>query len=181
MERGSERARYAWLAGLLALAAGCDVRDELTTPPRSHRRPVTDVDGRSFSAASAGQSQAIEYVAGYESGLRRAAKDRRPLVLVCLGSWCRWSGELAQRTLADPRIVDLSRGFVCVTIDADRDAATCRRFGVDRFPTVLLLDASGTERFRVAGSTADGLAEAMAALLDANRGRMASGVEPRPR
>jgi fructose-1,6-bisphosphatase/inositol monophosphatase family enzyme len=61
-------------------------------------------------------------------------------------------------------------------VDADRDAATCRRFAVDRFPSVLLLETDGSERFRVTGSTAAGLADAMAGLLDATtaRGRMAA-------
>lgn len=160
---------------LAAAVTGCEVRDELAVPPAADwpARPV--VDARPLFPAAAPLT-AVEYVAGYDSGLRRAAEDGRPLLMVFRGSWCRWSAELTHGTLADPRIVAASRQFVCVAVDADRDAATCRRFAVDRFPTVLLLDAAGTERFRVTGSTAAGLADAMAELLAAPtaRGRMAA-------
>jgi hypothetical protein len=42
---------------------------------------------------------------------------------------------------------------------------------VDRFPTVLLCDASGVEQFRTTGSAAEGLADAMTAVLEAGGGR----------
>jgi hypothetical protein len=174
--RGDERIlRVVW-AGLLALVAGCEVRDELAPPPASGWPSAPGVDNRPLFPAADVTPKAIEYVEGFDSGRRRAAEDGRPLLVVFRGSWCRWSAELTQGTLADPRIVGLSRRFVCVAVDADRDAATCRRFAVDRFPSVLLLETDGSERFRVTGSTAAGLADAMAGLLDATtaRGRMAA-------
>jgi hypothetical protein len=68
--------------------------------------------------------------------------------------------------VADPRVVDLARRFVCVAVDADRDAATCREFEVTAFPTVILLDCAREERFRATGSSAAaGLASAMADVL----------------
>lgn len=175
MNRDAKPVRLAALTVLVALAAGCEVRDERAAAPRSGWSLVPVVDSRPLLQGNSATPTTIEYVEGYESGLRRAAEDGRPLLLVFRGSWCRWSAELAQETLTDPRIVGLSRRFVCVAIDADRDATTCRHFGVDRFPTVLLLDAGGGERFRVTGSAADGLADAMAGLLGAtaDRRRMA--------
>lgn len=162
---------------LAAAVAGCEVRDELAPPPAADWPAVPAIEARPLFPAADIPPTALEYVEGYESGLRRAAEDGRPLLLVFRGAWCPWSAELATGTLTDQRIVGLSRRFVCVTVDADRDAATCRRFSIDRFPTVLLLDATGSERFRVTGSTAAGLADAMATLLatPTARGRMAAG------
>jgi hypothetical protein len=170
--------RHASACILAAAGAGCEVRDELASPPAADWPAVPVIDARPLFPAAGATPTAVEYVEGYESGLRRAAEDGRPLLVVFRGSWCRWSAELVHGTLADQRIVDLSRRFVCVAVDADRDAATCRRFAVDRFPTVLLVDAAGTERFRVTGSTAAGLADAMAGMLAAPtaRGRMAAGT-----
>lgn len=158
---------------LVAAALGCEVRDEPATPAAAGWRVVPVVDARPLLEAVAAPT-AIEYVEGFDSGLRRAAEDGRPLLTVCRAAWCRWSADLGQGVLADARVVARARRFVCVAIDADRDAATCRRLGVDRFPTVLLFDASGTERFRTSGAAADGLADAMADLLEAraDRGRM---------
>jgi uncharacterized protein YyaL (SSP411 family) len=76
------------------------------------------------------------------------------MLVVFRATWCRWSGELVQAAVADPRVVRLSRRFVCVAVDADRHPDTCRQFGVQAFPTVIILDPSGTERFRATGSAA---------------------------
>jgi hypothetical protein len=161
------------LAPLAALAAvlGCEVRDEPAAPAASGWRVLPVVESAPLLHAAAATPTAIEYVEGFDSGLRRAAEDGRPLLAVFRGAWCRWSAELAQGALADSRVVGLSRQFVCVAVDADRDAATCRRFGVDRFPTVLVCDASGAEQFRTTGSAAEGLADAMTAVLEAGGGR----------
>lgn len=179
MFRGDGRCVVLAWAGLLALAAGCEVRDELAPPPAPGWPMMSGVGDRPLFPAADATPTAIEYVEGFESGLRRAAEDGRPLLVVFRGSWCRWSAELTQGTLADHRIVGLSSRFVCVAVDADRDAATCRRFAVDRFPSVLLLDADGSERFRVTGSTAAGLADAMAGLLDAATTRSRMAAAPR--
>lgn len=169
MKRWRHARRLAALAAIVAVL-GCEVRDEPAAPAASGWRILPVVDSAPLLHAAATPT-AIEFVEGFDSGLRRAAEDGRPLLAVFRGSWCRWSAELAQGALADSRVVGLSRQFVCVAVDADRDAATCRLFGVDRFPTVLLCDASGAEQFRTTGSAAAGLADAMAALLEAGGGR----------
>lgn len=181
MKRWHQARRLAPLAAVAA-ALGCEVRDEPAAPAAAGWRVMPVVDTRPLLEATAAPT-AIEYVEGFDSGLRRAAEDGRPLLTVFRASWCRWSAELGQGVLADPRVIGLSRRFVCVAVDADRDAATCRRFDVDRFPTVLLCDATGTERFRTTGSAAAGLADAMAGLLEAagDRRRIAGGRPPAAR
>jgi hypothetical protein len=111
---------------------------------------------------------AIEYLEGFDAGGRRAGDSALPMLVVFRADWCPWSGELARAVVADDRVVELSRRFVCVAVDADRDAEACRRFDVRTFPTVLLLDADGGERFRATGSSAaTGLAGAMGDVLAA--------------
>lgn len=116
---------------------------------------------------------AIDTIDGYEAGSRRATETGLPMLVVFRAGWCRWSGELVQATMADPKIVRLSRRFVCMAIDADRHADTCRQFGVQAFPTVIILDAGGTERFRATGSAASAhIAAAMDEVLtDETRAR----------
>ena len=164
------------LVALLAVTVGCEVRDEHAAPMPADWTVMPGAESRPLLRDDA-LPTAIEYVEGCDSGLRRAADDRRPLLVVFRAPWCRWSTELSRGPLADPRLVDLSRSFVCVAVDGEREAAACRRFGVDRFPTVLLLDEAGGERFRATGAAASGLADAMATLLDpsTDRSRMAAG------
>jgi hypothetical protein len=179
VKRPLQACRLAPMA-VLAAALGCEVRDETTATAASGWQVMPVVDSRPLLEVAVAAPTAIEYVEGFDSGLRRAAEDGRPLLTVCRAAWCRWSTELAQGVLADPRVVTLSRRFVCVAVDADRDAATCRRFGVDRFPTVILCDASGTEQFRTSGSAAEGLADAMAGLLENRAVSRRIATDPRP-
>lgn len=154
--------------GLAAtLAGGCDVRDEPVAtvadtalwPAASPGQPPVPRDG------AAGPATQVEYVEGYESAARRAAAEGRPLLLVFGASWCRWSGELARGPLTDRHVVERSRDFVCVFVDADREPKTCGSFGVDAFPTVIVVDADGHERFRATGrGGVDGLGEALEAV-----------------
>ncbi len=152
---------------LLVLATGCEVRDEQATQPTLQWLAAAHVDGPpGVDNRRAAAALRIEYVEGYEAGLRRAADGGLPMLVVFRAAWCRWSGELAQGALTERQTVDLSRRFVCVIVDADRDEATCRRFGIGGFPTVVLIDASGEERFRATGSAAaGGLTAAMRDLL----------------
>ena len=160
---------------LLAVAvctAGCDVRDEVAVAARASRWwPAADpaAGGPPLIGAAAGATATlpVEYVEGFEAGRRRAAEGGQPMLVIFRAAWCRWSGEFVQALASDARLVALSRRFVCVTVDADRDLRTCTGLGVDTFPTVLLFDAEGTERFRAAGASAsDRLALAMRGLLD---------------
>jgi hypothetical protein len=147
-----------------AAFAGCDIRDEV---PRSlEPQPLL---GAGIVAGLRGPP-AIEYVGGYEAGRQRAESDGRPLLLVCTAKWCRFSADMTQQTLRDPGLVALSRRAVCVLIDADRDAATCRTLGVKGFPTLLVLDPDGTERFRATGrASPDTLAAALATAFEPRR------------
>lgn len=148
-----------WAAALVAGAAvGCDIRDERVHAPQA-RSPWPNAvafphgplaEPRTASATL----PSIEYVEGYEAGARRATASRLPQLLVFRASWCRWSREITRGPLSDPVLVARSRRFVCVTIDADRDAVTCSDFGVTAFPTVVVIDAEGQERYRATGAEA---------------------------
>jgi len=156
-----------WVA--IPWIAGCDIHDETvqTLAPSRSWRATSETTGRSDGLGTEpAVGTRIEYVEGYEAGRRRANAGGRPMLLVFRASWCRWSGELAKGPLANGDLVALSRRFVCVTIDADRDTATCATFGVSGFPTVLLVDQEGHERFRATGSlTPDRLTVAMLDIL----------------
>ena len=158
--------------GLLAAAviAGCDIQDEPVRPATDAIWPLVarEATGSRDMPGDHAPKPGIEYVEGYDAGRRRATAEQLPMLIVFRAGWCRWSCELTQGALADRSVVSLARRFVCVTADADRDAATCKDFGVSGFPTVVVIDAQGQERFRATGSAAaGGLATALRAVLDA--------------
>jgi hypothetical protein len=135
------------------LVTGCEVRDEAVAEPRaaSHGAGLARLLDRVHSGrqpAVAGPAEplggaTVEFVEGFAAGVRRARTEGRPMILVFKAGWCRHSGMLLQRTLLDPRVVELSRRYVCVAIDADREPDICRRYAVTAFPTLIVVDADG--------------------------------------
>jgi thiol:disulfide interchange protein len=155
-------ARAGAMAACLFALVGCDIRDEAVLPVM----PDLLVGGAEMAAGS-GAGHGIEYVSGYEAGLKRAAAERKPLLLIFKANWCRFSAELTQRTLANERVIGLSRRSVCVMVDADRDADICRQFGVKAFPTLVILPVDGGEPIRKTGRpTAAAVAADLEKALD---------------
>jgi len=154
----------ATVAAVFVLAGmGCEIRDERAESAAARTLRLKAVPPEAGPAV-------IEYVEGYEAGLRRSAAENRPLLLVFKARWCRWCAEFNEGTLADRRVVGLSRQFVCVTIDADRHADDCGRFDVREFPTLLVAKPGGEELRRWTGCpTPDEIASAMEGTLPAAR------------
>jgi hypothetical protein len=175
-------------AATAAAACGCSVRDERAAGGADSAWWASAAGERrtgliAESPAHAPAATAIEYVDNLEAGRRRASETGLPMLVVFRASWCRWSGDLLKAVAGDPRIVSLSRRYVCVAVDADRHAADCDRCSVRAFPTVVILDPAGNERFRGTGSSAIGpLASAMADVLTApGSPRRIAGGEQRSR
>ena len=159
------------------MAAGCDVRDE-----QARSEPAAawfETMAQQLADAPPpperfGPGGSLECFDGFGTGSRRAAEAGLPMLLVFRATWCRWSGDLLERVLADGRLAAAGGRFVCTSIDADREAAVCRSFGVEAFPTVIVLYTDRRERFRATGAAAcRGLATAMESVLAAPRQRVA--------
>ena len=155
------RHRLVVLIATALAAGGCSVRDERAVGGGSGVWWATAAgEARSGLIAEPAPHPAtvaaLEYVDGFAAGERRAAEAGLPRLVVFGAAWCRWSGDLMAAMPRDPALVPLARRTVCVTVDADRDPAACERFAVRAFPTVILLDAAGEERFRGTGSSALG-------------------------
>lgn len=162
--RGS--AALVGTAAVLAVWGGFEIHDEPVKVPAS--RPAR------LAAAPAETGTTIEYVDGYEAGLRRAAAERRPLLVIFRAAWCHWCGEFSRGPLVDRQLVGLSRQFVCVMVDADRHAVECRRLGVNRFPTVVVASPEGVELRRWTGCPAvDDIVSGLTEVLPPPTSRMA--------
>lgn len=177
-----------WIRRLLVIAAcglppiGCEVRDEeARTGPSAVWLETTARrlnDGRSMAVSRTGGGS-IEGVDGFAAGSRRATDAGLPMLLVFRASWCRWSGDFVESVLADERMAAAAGQVVCVAIDADREAAVCRSFGVRTFPTLLVLDADRRERFRATGAAARrGLAAALETAVAPPASRVAELPNP---
>jgi len=168
-----------------SLLAGCEVRDEdpRTGPTAAwletmaRRLTESPVGSRTVAAESS-----LECVDGFAAGSRRARESGLPMLLVFRASWCRWSGDLVEAVLADEQLAAAAGQVVCITIDADREAAVCRSYSVHTFPTVIALGVDRRERFRATGAAARrGLATALEAAVAAPDPRIAELPAASPR
>jgi hypothetical protein len=171
-------------AGLVALACsgGCDVRDEaagsgaaIGWAPAIFERLAATSSGRGTSFPG---SSRLECVEGFAAGSRRAADSGLPLLLIFRASWCRWSDDFVAATMTNTQLVGSADRFVCATVDADREAAICRSFGVRAFPTVIALDPARRERFRDTGAAARQRLPAVMAGLVTNTSPRLAGEPP---
>jgi hypothetical protein len=71
------------------------------------------------------------------------ATDRRVLIYFT-GPGCGWCRALEARTFTDAEVVDLSKRFVCVRLDTERDSKQADAFRIDSIPRSIVLLPDGT-------------------------------------
>jgi thioredoxin-like negative regulator of GroEL len=99
-------------------------------------------------SASAG---GIDWMSDYQAGLERARIERKPVMMDFYTVWCYYCKVLDARTYVDPSIVALSREFVCLKINAERERQLAREFRIAAYPIIVLLSRDGTETKRLYG------------------------------
>lgn len=82
-----------------------------------------------------------------------AKKDQRSVVAIVGAEWCKYCHQLEKKTLTDDRVAEALKKFHVVKIDADSEQgkAFSDKYRVQGLPTVVLMDANGTERNRIEG------------------------------
>ncbi len=151
------------------LLFGCDIQDESVQPAAATTNQLLRADTAMLvdmldhnSDAPAIKPKSLEYVDGFDAGLKRAQSESKSLLVICRAAWCRWSAEMTQGPLSDPHIIGLASRFVCVMVDADRHTDTCQNLNVTAFPTVMIISSLGDESFRAVGRpSTDTLASAL--------------------
>lgn len=94
---------------------------------------------------------AISWKEDLNTALKEAKERRLPVMIDFYTKWCRWCKELDRNTYTDRRVDDLSSNFVCVKVDAEKDAAAAARYDVRGYPTVIFLNPNGSYNSRVVG------------------------------
>lgn len=156
-------------AGLLSgvmLLAGCEIRDQSASGEFAQEGAVDSIDPMRRDDDLA--RNRIAFVEGFARGCQRARDERKPMLIFFTAPWCKYCHQMAQETFAQEAVVELSRGFVCVLIDADAETDVCRQFEVRSFPTVQFVSSAGVRLNRVVGKQpANQLISQMRAALSA--------------
>ena len=113
------------------------------------------------------QQGQLSFVRDVQSGTQLAAQLQKPCLLFFTAQWCTYCHQMAETAFQDPQVGQLGQRFVCVLVDADRDAALCRQLGISGFPTVQFLSPQGKTLHRLVGrQSGPALAQGMQSALD---------------
>ena len=105
----------------------------------------------------------------YKAALEQAAKENKPVLLDFTGSdWCGWCIKLDKETFSQPDFIKFAeKNLILVTVDFPRNTTQSadvkkqngdleKKFGVNGFPTLVLVDSKGKEIARNPGYLAGG-------------------------
>ncbi len=95
----------------------------------------------------------MEGAPAFADVLARAKKDGKPVFIDFQVSWCSWCRKLETDVFAKPSVGELMKGFVNVSYDAEKGLGKelAERFRVRGFPTLVIVDAGGSEIDRIEG------------------------------
>lgn len=108
--------------------------------------------GRAGGRAAGGAATVIPWEKDLAGALARAGSENKLVMVDFYTDWCRWCDVMDEKTFADGAVQAELRRMVVVKLDAERDGRdAARRYGVEGFPTMVFLDATGREVGRIPG------------------------------
>ncbi len=121
-------------------------------------------------AVSAGE---IVWAPSFELGMKKAKAKELPVMVDIYTDWCGWCKKLDKDVYTKPDVVALSKEFVCIKLNPEKDKKNGKLFKVDGYPAIIFTDAKGKELHRIGGyMPAEGfLAEMKKALAAAGKGK----------
>jgi thioredoxin-related protein len=85
----------------------------------------------------------------FQSGMKLAEKDGKPSMIYFTAVWCGWCKKLEKEAFRVPEVIELSRQFVCIKVDGDKQPTLLDRYEVDEYPTVVFSTSKGKEVLRI--------------------------------
>jgi thioredoxin-like negative regulator of GroEL len=96
--------------------------------------------------AAAAPAASIGWISGWKTAVRESRAAGKPMLVDFWAEWCEWCHELDRTTYRDPAVVELSRGFVPVKINAEGtigESAVAAEHDVKSLPTIAFLTPGG--------------------------------------
>jgi TolA-binding protein len=108
-----------------------------------------------FSAEPAGESAVkIAWTHTLSAGLAQASLENKLIIVDLVADWCGWCRQMETQTWANPKIIQLTQQYVFLRLNGEKEKdgiELVEKFQVDGYPTVMLLNADGTEFERFEG------------------------------
>ncbi|MCX8156385.1 MAG: thioredoxin family protein [Verrucomicrobiae bacterium] len=87
----------------------------------------------------------LPWLANYTEALKRAEREKKPILLEVTTDWCSWSKKMERETFADKEVQKELGEFVLVRLNAEEEAneSVVKEYGVDNYPTLLVVNFKG--------------------------------------
>ena len=96
-------------------------------------------------------AQPLAFGADFAAALAKAAPSKQRVLVDFATSWCGPCKLMDQLVYTAADVVAAAKDVVAVKLDGDVERELVKRFGITAYPTMLLLEADGTEVRRVVG------------------------------
>jgi thiol-disulfide isomerase/thioredoxin/YHS domain-containing protein len=139
------------------------------------------------------QAAQVQKIGIWHTNLNEARKEaerlNRPLLVHFGAVWCAPCQKMERTVFNQPEVIDqLKATAVCLKIDVDKNPELAQRFGVERFPTDVILEPNGMRLMEATGfqspeeyrALVDRAARRYAVLLAARSNRPAAPVATTP-
>jgi len=104
-----------------------------------------------FLAVLSVPAYAINWKPDFQSALNASRASGKPVMVDCYTDWCGWCKKLDEDTYSNARVAALSEKFVCVKVNAEKEAKIAAAYRVTGYPTVLFVDGKGAVLQKVPG------------------------------
>ena len=106
-----------------------------------------------FVCGLAGTATAAEvaWAKSYEAGLARVRTEKKPVMIDLYTDWCGWCKKLDEDVYPTESVATLSKQFVCIKLNPEKDKKNGKKFKVDGYPTIIFLNVKGEEINRIGG------------------------------
>lgn len=140
--------------GVVAIAAGLWIGSREASAPGD----TASTGGSSSPTLPASLSQRVSW-SSFGKGAELARAENKPLLVTFITNWCGYCGKMDRTTWKDPDVIQRAGELVAVRVDAEETKARdgfkgvdlAARYGVQGYPTTLVLDAQGREVARTGG------------------------------
>lgn len=99
-------------------------------------------------------SSEIRWERNFETALKKAKAQNKPLMVDFWADWCGWCHRLDETTYVEPNVVRLSKEFVPVKVNTEggrHETLVALKYGVSDLPTIAFISPSGRLIQRLTG------------------------------
>lgn len=99
----------------------------------------------------------ISWITDYETGMRKAKEEKRPVIIDFYATWCAACKEIKNKTIPDRRVQEEAERFVMIMVDAtnpdEKILEIEKRYRVSGLPTIIFMDSElkEIESLRITG------------------------------